>query len=133
MNMQTSFESSTATAFRFRTTQGTVDFLTAFALLDDTTLGDQVRLAIGDYLQAPPDSKIIDPIEPRKLIRRLETKLAPDVVTGIGAVAAKNCMTPDQALHVAFARYTINRLDSVELERTLESLTNRVERPPGDC
>lgn len=96
--------------FRFRTTQGNVDYLTAFALLDDTTIGHQARLAIDEFLREPGERDA--PIEPRKLIRTLEMRLEPEKTSSLGAVAVERFTSVDQTLHDAFKQYFSSRFNS---------------------
>jgi hypothetical protein len=106
--------------FQFRTTQSTVDYLTGLAIVDDTTVGQKARDAAHDFLQSPVD--IYEPIEPRKLIRKVEMEVPLETVNGLGILATEQCTSVDQLLHAAFDRYTKARLDSPELQQTLRGM-----------
>ncbi|HET8709443.1 MAG TPA: hypothetical protein VFL85_04140 [Candidatus Saccharimonadales bacterium] len=98
---------------RFRTTQAHVDYLTALAILDDTTIGEQARRAIDGYLADAGECGEL--IEQRKLIRTAEMPVRFATAVALGSLATDRLASVDQMLHEAFGKYIHDRLDDPEL------------------
>lgn len=109
-----------AIRMRFRTTQKDIDDLTGLALVEDTSLAHQARLAVHGFLESPEAIK--EPIEERKLIRKVEMELPVETVNGLGALATDRCIKVDQVLHAAFDRYAEDRIRSPELRQTIQEM-----------
>jgi hypothetical protein len=127
--VQTNTEKLEQVTLNARFSQRNLDYLTAFAILDDTTIGHQARTAIEQCTPEPDELHWSD--DGRDRLRKVKLQMPPEMAARLGTLATDAITDIGQVMHLAFGRYIEGRLTSPELQEALERVTQQ-DSPP-DC